>query len=199
MKKGDAKDLIGKIQELSNELEKCPSILLNAFIQNKKDALVEVDSIIQKVKNASMDLTYELISASPSDKNAVLYAPVPSHLERIAGNLEHIARSVGIKIKEDMLFSDKANSELAFLLQRTGEILNATGDLILSRNKVLANYVRESESEIERSATQFATLHEERLIEGLCLPKASGLYIVMLDSIKRIAWNTKEIVEKLTK
>ena len=44
---------------------------------------------------------------------------------------------------------------------------------------------------------EYATLHEERLIEGLCLPVASSLYINMLDSIKNIAWHAKEIATKL--
>jgi Na+/phosphate symporter len=58
--------------------------------------------------------------------------------------------------------------------------------------------VRESAAEISRSASEFATMHEERLIEGLCMPKASPLFLDILDAIKGIAWHAKEIAEKLT-
>jgi hypothetical protein len=48
-----------------------------------------------------------------------------------------------------------------------------------------------------RRAIEYATLHEERLIEGSCLPVASAIYIYMLDIIKSIAWHAKEIALKL--
>ncbi|MEW6214888.1 MAG: hypothetical protein AB1478_06750 [Nitrospirota bacterium] len=199
MKRVETKELISGIHDLSHDLEECPSLLFNAFIFNRDAFVNAAEIIIKKARETEKELTDELIEASQSDNTARLYSPIPSHIERIAGNFEHIARSIRTKIKDNLLFSDKAVSELNFLFQRTGEILNATGDLILARNRFLANYITESELEIERSANQYATLHEERLIEGICLPKSSGLYIVMLDSIKRIAWNAKEIAEKLTR
>ena len=101
------------------------------------------------------------------------------------------------KIKKNILFSDKAMSETTFLLQRTKEILNTLSDYILARNIFIANYLKESEQEIQRSATRFSTLHEERLIEGLCTDEASSLFVRMLDSIKTIAWHTRQIAEGL--
>ncbi|MBI5212817.1 MAG: hypothetical protein HY957_05520, partial [Nitrospirae bacterium] len=72
-----------------------------------------------------------------------------------------------------------------------------TSDILLAKNFILGRYVQESEAGIVKRATEYATLHEERLIEGLCLPIASSLYINMLDSIKNIAWHAKEITAKL--
>ncbi len=40
--------------------------------------------------------------------------------------------------------------------------------------------------------------HSLRLIEGLCIPFASSLYINMLDEIKNIGWHAREIATKLT-
>lgn len=197
MKEIDVKSFITSIHEMSKDMEDCLSLLYNAFIYNKFSFIDEAEGIITRIRDAEKGLTDDLIAASPSDKVARLYSTVPSHFERIASNFEHMARALRIKIKEDLLFSDKAISEVNFLLNRVKEVLNTLSDLVLARNTYVANYIKESEREIERTATEFATLHEERLIEGLCLPKSSGVYILLLDSIKRIAWNAREIAEKL--
>ncbi len=199
MKQATTKEFVSEIHEMANKIEEALSLLYNAFIYNKESFLKEANAIVVDVKKKEKQLTDDLISASDVDPTARLYAPIPSHLERMAGNIELISRAIETKIHEDLLFSDKAVSEINYLFNRTKEVILNMSDLILARNRFLANYIIESEREIERTANEFSTLHEERLIEGLCLPKVSGLYVMILDSIKRIAWNAKEIAEKLTK
>jgi Na+/phosphate symporter len=111
--------------------------------------------------------------------------------------LQRIASDVERKIKEGILFSDKAMSEINLLFERTKDILGNARDMALARNRVIAAYIKESEAEIVRTANDFSTLHEERLIEGLCMPKASSVYLEMLDAVKSIAWHSKEIAKDL--
>ncbi len=193
------KGRVEEIHELSLKIEEVLSLLYNAFIYSKESFLHEAATLINEIKRRERELTEYLISMSDRDETARLYAPIPSHLGRIAGNLELMHRAVETKVKENLLFSDKAVSEMNFLFNRTKEVITNLSDLLLARNRFLANYIIESEKEIERTANEFATLHEERLIEGLCLPKSSGVYVMIVDSIKRIVWNAKEIAEKLAK
>lgn len=194
-----SKGRVEEIHDLSLKIEEVLSLLYNAFIYCRESFLHEAATLINEIKRKERELTVYLISMSDRDETARLYAPIPSHLERIAGNLELMHRAVETKVKENLLFSDKAVSEMNFLFNRTKEVITNLSDLLLARNRFLANYIIESEKEIERTANEFATLHEERLIEGLCLPKSSGVYVMIVDSIKRIVWNAKEIAEKLAK
>ncbi len=193
------KEYILEIHNMSNGIEEALGLLHNAFIYNKESFIKDAEGYIEDIKKKEKDLTLQLITASATDETARLYSAIPVHLERMASNLEHIARSIETKIKENLLFSDKAMVEINYLFTRVKEIISNVSDLILARNIFLANYIKESEKDLERTASEYATLHEERLIEGLCLPKASGVYVVLLDSIKRIAWNAKEIAQKLSK
>jgi hypothetical protein len=34
-------------------------------------------------------------------------------------------------------------------------------------------------------------------VEGLCMPKASSLYVAILDDLKGIEWHTRQIAQKL--
>ena len=112
-------------------------------------------------------------------------------------NIDKLSKLIDKKIRENILFSDKAVNETIFLLQRLIEILRPTADIILARNTFLRMYILESQVSVEKMATDYATLHEDQLITGDCTPAASSLYLKMLDAIKNIAWYTKEIAIKL--
>ena len=185
------------IHSMVERLEEAMNLLYNGFIYSQNIPLENALEHVTWVKDKEKELTPELVEMAAEDEMARMYSPIPSHLERIASNIEHIIRIVLQKNEENILFSDKAVSEMNFLFNRIKEVLSNLSDLVLARNKYLANYIIESEAEIERTANEFSTLHEERLIEGLCMPRASGIYVIILDSLKRIAWNAKEIAAKL--
>ena len=73
--------------------------------------------------------------------------------------------------------------ETLFLLQRLVEILRPTADIILARNAFLGMYIKESQLSVEKMAADYATLHEDRLIRGECVPAVSLLYVNMLEAI----------------
>ncbi len=185
------------IHSMVERLQEAMNLLYNAFIYSQSIPLEGALEHVKWVKEREKELTPELVERASSDEIARVYTSIPGHLERIASNIEHIIRIVEQKNRENILFSDKAVSEMNFLFNRIKEVLSNLSDLVLARNKYLANYIIESEAEIERTANEFSTLHEERLIEGVCMPRASGIYVIILDSLKRIAWNAKEIAGKL--
>ena len=116
---------------------------------------------------------------------------------KIVENLEKLSEIIDKKIRDNILFSDRAVKETVFLLQRLIEILSPTGDIILARNTFLSMYIEESQEGVGKMAREYATFHEERLIQGVCLPVSSSLYVNMLNAIKNIAWHAKEIAVKL--
>ncbi|NOX20871.1 MAG: hypothetical protein GXO99_06405 [Nitrospirae bacterium] len=197
MRTKEAIGFVDEIHAMADRIEEALTYVYNAFIYNQNSPLEAAEKLTAEIREKERQLTPELIELSARDEIARLYAPIPSHLERIADNIEHIIRMIRTKNDENVLFSDKAVSELNFLFNRVKEVQSNLSDLILARNRFLANYIIESEKEIERAANEFSTLHEERLIEGICLPKASGIYVMILDALKRIVWNAKEIARKL--
>ncbi len=136
----------------------------------------------------------ELIFNEP---NFQVYEPIPGHFLNIGKSLEELAELIDKKIKKGILFSDKCCGETIFLLQRLIDMMKPTADMIFTRNKILANYVLETEKGVSRRSLEYATSHEEKLIEGICFSEESTIYLKMLDVIKSIAWRSKKIVEKL--
>lgn len=195
--KEEVKETLKTLRDMVETLEECISSLQTAFIYNNLTPLSEVGEKLDTLKKQVVPITEKVIKLAKDNPHLRHYGPVPTHIMRIAENIERISETLSAKIREDVLFSDRAISEITFLFQRLIDITRPVSDLILAPNSIIGNYIRESEAGIVRRATDYATLHEERLIEGLCLPKASALYINILDNIKNIAWHCKEIANKL--
>jgi Na+/phosphate symporter len=198
MKATLSKELVGKLYDMNQGAVECIYLLQNAFLYNSEKSLDVCEARAKEIHLSEKVLTREFIEEAKAGPLARAYLSVPGHIERMGDFIENIIGCIRTKIREGILFSDKAVSETAFLMERLQEVLKNTSDIILARNVILKDYVKESAAEIGRSASEFATMHEERLIEGLCMPKASPLFLDMLDAIKGIAWHAKEISEKLT-
>ncbi len=195
--KEDIKKLLLTMHEMANTAETGISLLQTAFIYNSTEPLNECIAAAGIIKNSEPDLTKSITGMAKNNPELAPYVSVPAHLIRIGEDIEKLAELMDKKIKDNILFSDRAITEITFLLQRLVDIIRPTADIILAKNTIMRRYIEESESGIVKRATEYATLHEERLIEGLCLPVASSIYVTMLDAIKNIAWHAKEIAIKL--
>ena len=191
--KEESKELLKAMHEITSSAEDCITYLQTAFIYNSLRPLKDCLEMAELTKKKEPNLTKKAAEIAKEMPDIKPYVSVPSHLLRIAENIEKLAGLIDKKIKDGILFSDRAVTEITFLLQRLVDIIKPTSDMILARNIMLGKYVQESEKGIVKRAMEYSTLHEERLIEGLCLPAASSIYINMLDAIKNIAWHAKEI------
>lgn len=192
------KEILRTLHEIGTDAEDCLSLLQTSFLYQSYHHLLECRAKILHFIEIEPHLTREIAELARDDAEIRPYVIVPGHLARIGDSMEKLAGCIEKMVEDKVLFSGRAIEEVTFLLQRLVEILRPTADLILARNAVVAMYVRESETGVVRRALEYATLHEERLIEGLCIPFASSLYIRMLDEIKNIAWHAKEMAVKLT-
>jgi Na+/phosphate symporter len=192
------KDEIVNLHEIVVNAEDCISLLQNAFIYHNSQILneceVKIDAIKKDVGQVTERAT-EILGDNP-DRNP--YVSIPAHTLKIVENIEKLSEHINKKNNEHILFSDKAVSETIWLLQRITEILMPTSDIILARNTFLTMYIQESQEVVGKMALEYATLHEDRLIKGVCNNASSLLFLGMLDSIKGIAWHAKEVAVKLT-
>jgi Na+/phosphate symporter len=122
---------------------------------------------------------------------------VPMHLERIADNIELLAASTGRMVREGILFTDRATREIGGLFDTAVELLEGLRDAARTGNRTLIRYVLDASRTCETRANEYALFHEQRLIEGVCVPRASSVYLAMLDHLKGVEWHARQIAEKL--
>ena len=198
MKEKSLKELVSKLYDMNQSAGEGVYLLQNALIYNSLKSLEECEAKIRGISEDEKILTPAFVEKAKETPDLRVYVIVPGHIERMGHSIESIIRCARVKIREGIPFSDRGSSEITFLMERLQEVLKTVSDIILARNSILREYVKESVAEIGRSANAFETTHGERLIEGSCTPEASPLFLDILDAIKVIAWHAKEIAESLT-
>ncbi len=114
-------------------------------------------------------------------------------LGKVRDSQEKLNSTVETKVKEGILFSNKAVTELKELFETTLSLLKHTEDLLLTANLAIRDYMLTRFSTLEGDIRRFASEHEERLIKGVCMPRSSTLYLFILDSFRDQSWNLRHI------
>ena len=178
--------------------ERCMVLLQRAFMKNSLDPLNICQEKLAAIGNAGPQLAKKLKELCRKDETKREYAVIFDHIMKICTTLAELTQPLEKKIRDKILFSDRAVTEISFLSQNLAELLKATADLILVKNPILIRYVMESETMVSKMSTDYATHHEERLVEGLCHTEASPLFLNILENFKKIAWEAKEIAKVMS-
>jgi Na+/phosphate symporter len=91
----------------------------------------------------------------------------------VGDNAELLIRAIRTMIEEGIPFTDRALREINSLFEKTIELVECVRDAIITRNRVLIRHVLEEGQRCESLANEYALFHQQRLIEGVCMPKAS--------------------------
>lgn len=121
-----------------------------------------------------------------------------THLQMMGDNLVELSTPIGRKMKEGILFSDKAVSQANQLFDHLTGIVRSILDILKTDNHFLKTYVLEKGQQLTQDCNDFATEHEARLIEGLCLPQAAPLFLAMLDSMRTMGQRAVNIARILS-
>jgi Na+/phosphate symporter len=134
------------------------------------------------------------LAGQPVEEDVVF---VPMHLERIAECVGRLGESTVKVVREGTLFTDRAVHEVSGLVAQVIEMLESVRDALRTSNPVLVRYVVEAGRSCEARVGEYARFHEKRLIEGVCQPRASSIYLMMLDDIRGIEWHARQIAQKI--
>ena len=109
------------------------------------------------------------------------------HLQRVALALDNLVDKMEIKVETSVLFSQKALDDIKRLMVAVGAAFTDVKDYCMTKNPILKEQIQADMENIRKMIDEFEIIHQNRLITGVCMPKASYLYIDMTDSLKRMA------------
>ena len=154
-----------------------------------------------KIYEYSSELTGFIISKSPSsgrEKERVKpYLSIASSLGRLTYNIQGILDRVRGKSENHILFSDQAVKEVSGLFQEAIRLLENLPNLLTTESKSLAQRVGEEGRSMLRIADAYSEDHEERLIDGICVPEHSPLYLSIIESLKGVMVHTLAVSGKI--
>jgi Na+/phosphate symporter len=179
------------VQTMSRRAVEMLALVRDAFRRQDCVPLERADRLGQEIHRLEKALIAHAENAS-ADALAV-----PMRLERVGDNIELLIRAVRTMVAEGVPFSERAMREVETLFARALELLECVRDVLITGNRVLVRYVVEHGRGFENLTEDFARVHQQRLIEGVCMPRASSLYLAMLDDLKGVEWHTRQIASGL--
>lgn len=101
---------------------------------------------------------------------------------------QNLYQGVLEKINDGILYSEKAATELKIIFENILQYEKDLKDYLVTGNITLKNHLLTFGTEIFNLTLHFATEHENRLIRGICIPKASISFVKILESQRNIIY-----------
>ncbi len=187
----------GLLVMLSKLLEMA-RLIHEGFVRNCPEEMDACDKLASEVHQQEKMLTNN-IACSISVPKEVCRAFIlfPGHVERIGDYLESILTCCRIKCHEDITFDDRAMEEVNEMFRLAQGLLNDFRDCVVTPNKYLLEHVIKSATGLDEKCQEWQLAHVDRLLAGATAPKASSLYLDMLESSQSVSRHVKELAQKL--
>jgi len=170
------------------------------FRRQNMEKLHQAEVIGREIHDKEKVLTSSIMNELPRKEGSSLEELLfflPSHLERIGDDIELLIRSTRSIIKEGTCFSDKAIKEINTLFAKAVELLETTRNALKTGNRELITCVREEGIKFQEMVGEYSLSHYDRLIEGTCMPKASSIYLAILDYLSDIEKHIRKIADRI--
>jgi Na+/phosphate symporter len=195
------KEVEEKIIQVCQGLIKMLELAFQGFRKLTEESLKEVEEAKKEVEQHSTELKNHLISKSSVDekgKEGVRpYLSIASSFDRMAHNIEGIVDRLRSMVRDHILFSDHALREVNDIFQEAMVLLQSLPNLVLTQKKSVAQRIGEQVRSVFKIVNGFSEDHEERLIQGICMPKSSPMFLGILEALKGVIAHTLEVSGKI--
>lgn len=167
----------GRIVEIVRLLAKC-------VVSGEASQMDRCAALAEDVHQQEKILTKDLLSSGLKGEIFKGLVRFPVRLERIGDSLEAILRCCRIKARDRIVFSDKAQEELDQLFALLQEMTNNVRDAFKLPNKLLLESIISQGRQLTKMLEDCRLAHWQRLEAGFCSPRASSVFLEVLDSVK---------------
>ncbi|MEZ4485578.1 MAG: hypothetical protein R2864_13705 [Syntrophotaleaceae bacterium] len=121
-----------------------------------------------------------------------------AHVQLMAEDVGEIVPVLDKQIRAGIAFSQKGIAQTNELFDGQLEMLRVLKDVFNTDNEVLKTFLRQEKGpSLCQQCIDFATDHEARLVEGLCLPHAAPIFLAILDAVQTMARHGMEVAHLL--
>jgi len=129
---------------------------------------------------------------SATDKRVIGIVPT---LQQMGIATEDLVTAVQVAVEADVAFTDKALAEISEVMSLLKDLARDTNDVFTTGNRDFCRYVLSLAQRVQERITECSLEHQGRLLTGACTPKASFVYLDIINSIKRIAQELGHLCE----
>jgi Na+/phosphate symporter len=124
---------------------------------------------------------------------------LPAALERIGDSVELLFRCVQGIHRDGLLFSERAFTEIMGLFSRSADLLDQIAAALRSGTATDLLRIRAAGATLQAFCDEAALHHQDRLVHGTCTPRASSVFLAMLDDFREIERYVRRMSEQIEK
>lgn len=195
-----AEELLDALSPTIENLRRMLGAARHAFNRNSLEDLQELTRL-RGVTSQAIKATLEQLESATAEKSEAERVPlvriheILNHLQLICENIAALGEPIRKKNIDKLLFTDKAFFDVNYIFTHQTGLMRSLLDFLRTDNQLLRKYVDEEGQNIIQVCLNAATEHENRLIEGICLPQASPVFLGMLDHMRLICRHVLGIVK----
>ncbi|MFH1678786.1 MAG: PhoU domain-containing protein [Candidatus Omnitrophota bacterium] len=195
-------DIASVREEINQMAGLALSMLVNTFdgfMKHEPDILTGVLKDEDKLNDTEKSLSLSLVEISKEKSKSAdvryiaLLAEIVANLEEIGDYVKDMIERIEIKIKERLFFSEEALSEYTHLYNVVQTALSDVVKSLKLDDKNFSRRILGDEEHVDRLLIRYRNTHTKRLLSGICDPRASNMYLDLLDFTAQIFRHTKAI------
>lgn len=175
----------------------------DGFIKHDLSLLSAVLKKEEKVNNLERGLTLLLIELSkqkqPEKEKGLTTAlmDIIGDIEMIGDYCKDLVERIEIKIQEKLLFSQEALEEYTKFYELVETTLVDCIKALETKDKILASKILEARGTTDRLVDEYRQKHVDRLMKGICDPRAGNMFLNMLDFTDDISHHSRKIAKAI--
>lgn len=182
-------EVLGSLGQTIDDLKKC------LFSRNKHLMNETKRNVLTSVK-ASVPLFEGIVEKK--EKNALdqAFLELLPSLQRLGIAVTDLLGGVQVAVDTEIPLTEKAFGEISEMMALLKDLARDTNDVLATRNSHFRAYAVSSVEHLLQRTYECGLGHQQRVVVGVCTPKASFLYLDLMDSVKRIAQELGCLCEK---
>ncbi len=195
-----------KVNEMSELAYNMLTRTYEGFMKHDSDLLDEALKYenrlnkLEKTVNIAAAEVSKTKKLGPKDKNKlVVLINITAELEAIGDYCKDMIERIEIKIRENLLFSDKAVAEYTHLYEVVRGDFNSIVNALKMNDCKIVDGLLCAGDHVGELVEKYRKNHNDRLLQGVCSPLACNMYLNLLDLTAQIHARIKKIAEDLQK
>jgi Na+/phosphate symporter len=192
----EEKEYTATISEILDAVKPILDDTKRCIFSHDKGCLDAAEKKRRAILTSSLPMTEAIVSKQQKSQLEIRFLGILPHLQKLGINLDDLLSASYSKITLDVAFTEKALKEISDMIAGVNGLARDTKDFFVTKNAHLSEQIQTAAGKLGGMADEFALVHQQRLIVGLCSPKASYLYLDIIESLKRVTRELALIAEK---
>ena len=173
------------------------------FMKHDLDMLTSVLNDEKKLNDMERSLNVSLVKLSKDksqtarSRHITIFMEIIADLEQIGDYVKDMIERIEIKIEEKLFFSQEALAEYRHLYNVVQTALSDVVKSLKMDDKNFARRILGDEDHVNRLLTKYRDAHMQRMISGVCDPRAGNMFLNLLDFTAQAFAHTKAIAENI--